>query len=151
MNYSIGIDLSLTGAGIIVLNFDGKIEEQELLSTTPKEEIENRIMFIGEKVISIVNKYPNSEISIEGLSHGSASDSMLELAALHYYVRILLKNQNLSFEVLPPTSLKKFLTGKGHAKKELMLLYVYKKYGEEFHDNNLADAYALARYGMRSK
>jgi len=151
MDHSIGIDLSLTGTGIIVLDWFGKIAEQELISTTPKEEIENRITSIGEKVIGIVNKYPNSEISMEGLSHGSASDSMLELAALHYYVRILLKNQNLSFEVLPPTSLKKFLTGKGHAKKNLMLLYVYKKYGEEFQDDNLADSYALARYGMRSK
>jgi crossover junction endodeoxyribonuclease RuvC len=49
--------------------------------------------------------------------------------------------------MVAPTALKKFITGKGNAKKELMLMKIFKRYGLEFENNNLADAYALARYG----
>jgi Holliday junction resolvasome RuvABC endonuclease subunit len=41
--------------------------------------------------------------------------------------------------------IKKFITGTGTAKKELMLLKVYKKFGEEFQDNNICDAFCLGK------
>ena len=42
-------------------------------------------------------------------------------------------------------TLKKYATGKGTAKKQEMLLQIYKRWGVEFNDDNAADAYALAR------
>ena len=42
---------------------------------------------------------------------------------------------------------KKFITGKGNAPKEFMLMEVYKRFNEEFRDNNICDAYCLARVG----
>lgn len=47
--------------------------------------------------------------------------------------------------IVPPTSLKKYVTGAGNAAKDNMLLGVYKKWGVEYKDNNLADSYGLAR------
>lgn len=47
--------------------------------------------------------------------------------------------------IVPPKSLKKFVTGSGTAAKDNMLLGVYKKWHQEFRDNNQADAYSLAR------
>lgn len=49
--------------------------------------------------------------------------------------------------IVPPTSLKKFVTGKGNAKKNEMLLGVYKQWGVSFSDDNQADAYALEKFG----
>jgi len=46
---------------------------------------------------------------------------------------------------VPPTTLKKYATGKGTAKKQEMLLQIYKRWGVEFNDDNAADAYALGR------
>ena len=46
---------------------------------------------------------------------------------------------------VPPMTLKKFAAGKGNAKKQEMLLQIYKRWGVEFTDDNAADAYALAR------
>jgi Holliday junction resolvasome RuvABC endonuclease subunit len=46
---------------------------------------------------------------------------------------------------IPPMTLKKYATGKGTAKKQEMLLQIYKRWGVEFNDDNAADAYALAR------
>ena len=46
---------------------------------------------------------------------------------------------------VPPMTLKKYAAGKGNAKKQEMLLQIYKRWGVEFNDDNAADSYALAR------
>jgi len=73
----------------------------------------------------------------------------MQLAALHFYLRIRLYNEMKSYIITTPTTLKKFITGKGNAKKELMLLKVYKKWGKEFDNNNICDAYSLAEYAKQ--
>jgi hypothetical protein len=51
--------------------------------------------------------------------------------------------------VVPPTSLKKYVAGKGTGiSKSQMLLAVYKKWGVDFTDDNAADSYGLARIVM---
>jgi Holliday junction resolvasome RuvABC endonuclease subunit len=42
-------------------------------------------------------------------------------------------------------TLKKYAAGKGNAKKQEMLLQIYKRWGLEFNDDNAADAYSLGR------
>ena len=46
-----------------------------------------------------------------------------------------------------PTALKKFITGKGNAKKELMAAHTTSRWGHIFRDNNLTDAYGLCQIG----
>ncbi len=46
--------------------------------------------------------------------------------------------------IVPPTSLKKYVTGKGNTQKNQMLMHVFKKWNLEFTDDNAADSYALA-------
>jgi Holliday junction resolvasome RuvABC endonuclease subunit len=46
---------------------------------------------------------------------------------------------------VPPMTLKKYAAGKGNAKKQEMLMQIYKRWGIEFNDDNAADSYALAR------
>ena len=47
--------------------------------------------------------------------------------------------------IVPPTSLKKYVTGRGTGvQKNQMLLQVFKKWGVEFPDDNAADSYGLA-------
>jgi hypothetical protein len=48
--------------------------------------------------------------------------------------------------IIPPTTLKKYVAGKGKdVKKSQMLLAVFKKWGVELTDDNAADSYSLAR------
>ena len=63
---------------------------------------------------------------------------VLKLVAWEYDVDIL---------VVPPTTLKKFCTGKGNANKEAMLKAVHNKWGYLTFFNDEADAYALYRFG----
>ncbi len=50
--------------------------------------------------------------------------------------------------LVPPTSLKSAIANSGSAKKELMLMEIYKRWGFEAATNNIADAYGLAKIGQ---
>lgn len=49
--------------------------------------------------------------------------------------------------IVPPPSLKKFVTGSGAAKKNTMIAHVYRKWGVMFSDDNQADAFSLEKFG----
>ena len=70
------------------------------------------------------------------------------MGAVHYLIRIFLFQNNIKHKIIAPTELKKFVTGKGQCKKDLILLNVFKKWGVEFDNSDLADAYGLARMAL---
>lgn len=57
------------------------------------------------------------------------------------------KTMEMNPLVVPPTTLKKFVTGSGNAPKNVMLQQVYKRWGKEFTDDNMADAFSLVMFG----
>jgi crossover junction endodeoxyribonuclease RuvC len=60
-------------------------------------------------------------------------------------MREALAKEFIKFVIVAPSTLKKFVTGKGNAPKDLMLMEVYKRYGVTFTDDNLCDGFALAK------
>lgn len=88
-----------------------------------------------------------SEIYIEGYSMSSPFNREA-LAEFGFAIRCeLIKHAPLVFEVTP-TQLKKFTTGKGGGKKDLMLQHVAIKIGRPLETNDEVDAWALWRLGM---
>ncbi len=55
-------------------------------------------------------------------------------------------DNKIPFEIVAPPTLKKFVTGSGRAKKEQMLLKIYKKWGREFDSTDEAEAFAVAMW-----
>ena len=141
--YYTGIDLSLNSTGFVTISNEKDILKEEIITSNPKEEIEDRIIHIRDEISKLVTD--ESMYYIEGLSYMSVSATMAQLSALHYTIRIFLKEINTPFKIIPPTTLKKYVTGKGNSKKSLMIKNVYKKFGYDTDDDNLADAYGLAR------
>jgi len=149
-NVFVGIDQSYKSTGLIVLDDEGNILKQENFSIVKGDKIENveeclaefekRIDFIP-KINGLVSVY------IEGPSYSSDGSRVLQMGGLHYFLRLFLYKNNIDFKVIAPNSLKKFIY-KGNAKKDLILLKVYKKWGVEFEISDLADAYGLARMAM---
>ena len=131
---SIGLDLSLTGTGVVVLN-DGKIIKQRLIKSKPVpdgkplDEVK-RIRKIVEEIELIVGDSTPTIAVIENLAFGVRNATALtQLAALNYFVRSMLMDYNVPFILIAPNSLKKFVTGNGAAKKDEMMLAIYKRYG----------------------
>ena len=155
-NLFVGIDPSLTETGLIILGEDAKIIHQELISTASNQEIESRLLKIKNCISSLLVNEKLEKffyVSIEGLSFMSKGQAVTQLAGLHYLLRIFLyeREKDIIFDVIAPTALKKFVSGKGNVKKELILLHVFKKWGIEFENSNLADAYGLARMALEDK
>jgi len=144
----VGVDPSYNGFAIIVLDKDANIISQQLLSTDSNKEVEERLLELEKGFKFIPNIVCLHSVCIEGPSYSSNGAFQLQMGALHFYLRVFLFRKNVNYTIVAPGSLKKFVTGNGTAKKELMLLNVYKKWGAEFKDNNLADAYGLARMAL---
>jgi crossover junction endodeoxyribonuclease RuvC len=146
-NYFIGIDLSYSNTGLIILDQNVNIIEEKSIKTNNKKTYEERIIDIYKECEFVNNILHLQMISIEGLSFGSTG-KLAELGALHYYFRIELFKNKTPYQIITPTELKKFITGKGNCKKDIMIKEIYKKWGVDYNDNNLADAYSLAQYSL---
>ena len=145
MNF-VGLDLSLSSTGLVVISEDYSILLQKLISSSPKDQIEHRISSICDQIFSEIKLYEPCIICVEDLSFSSRGRAILDIAGLNLFVRTCLYNEQKKFYTVAPTVLKKFVCNTGKAKKELMLLKVYQKFGIEFDNNNLADSYSLARF-----
>lgn len=145
----VGLDLSLNGTAIVIVDDKGKILSKNRFKTKPIDLIEDRLFFISSQVLSVLETTNIERLYIEGLSYSSSGQSTMELAGLHYVVRCLIAQKyGVIYKLVAPPSLKKFVSGVGNCKKNLMLLYAFKKFGEEFDDDNICDAYCLARMAI---
>jgi len=148
--FVLGIDPSLTESGIIGLR-NGSIELSHLIKTkrtgdTPMLELD-RLETIVNEIIFIADKYKPDAIVIEGMAFMARNTTaLLQLSGLNYMMRHYLFPKYKTF-IVPPTTLKKFITGKGNSPKEMMLLEVYKRYKKSFDNNNTCDAFCLAKLG----
>lgn len=150
MNLYCGLDFAFAKNGLVVIDENSNIITKELIVTTVKQIDEERLVYVVESFEKYLLPHLESikSVYIEGLSFGSKGQAVSQLGACHYLTRIFLYQNNFNYRVITPGQLKKFVTGKGQCKKDLILLNVYKKWGVEFDDDNIADAYSLARMSL---
>jgi len=152
---SIGLDLSLTHTGYVVIQVDGKVLTHGVIKSKPCgdrpiDEI-RRIVKISSEItdqLDKVLKVPPSIVCIEGLAFMAQGTSLTQLAGLSYITRAFIDSCLWPFIIIAPTTLKKFITGSGKGDKDMVIMSVYKNYGFEASDNNEADAYSLAVCGL---
>lgn len=150
--FIIGLDLSLTSTGIGVYSFLEDTVSTETVKTTNKCSYMERYKFILDRLQEIDHfLLPSSIYFIEGYSFGSfgKSSSMSNIIELSGIIKYDLTWRGRDYIDVPPTILKKFITGKGNAKKEDIKLALYKKYQKEFKNSDEADAYALTMFGLK--
>jgi Holliday junction resolvasome RuvABC endonuclease subunit len=148
---ALGIDQSLTGFALTALSVEDPSKHLTWVYKSPYFGIERLVdirqwlvdhfMWFEEQNLDVV------DIAMEGTV--LASHAALVLGELSATVRLAIYDHYddyLRFPLkVPPMTLKKYAAGKGNAKKQEMLLQIYKRWGMEFNDDNAADSYALAR------
>ena len=122
-------------------------QEVELLKT-------QNVIEATKAIISIILLYKNQyeiEVYMEGVAFSSRrTQSLVELGALNYNIRINLLKHHIPFHIITPSANKKAFTGNGAADKELMIktfLMLNPKYRSlvgYIKMDDIADAYALA-------
>jgi len=150
--FYIGIDLSTTNTGIVVLSNSGGLLDFKLISPEGKN-IKERALKINDIVKKYVRQHRDvfTKVIIEDISlhsKGKIVDLAMLLGSVFYDLK-----KHYEVMLVPPTTLKKFYTKNGRAKKEDMIeatpgeiIDLFSKKYKKIDD--LVDAYALALYGL---
>ena len=150
-NQYLGLDLSLTGSGIVWLR-DNEVLYRTTLTPPKNTRGYDRLIYIRKNVImAAVRARSHGQRRqlvgvVEGYAYG-AMNKAHDIGELGGVVRTALHEDGYMMLIVPPTTLKKFVTGAGNAKKESMLMHTLNRWGVMFSDNNQCDAYGLARFG----
>jgi crossover junction endodeoxyribonuclease RuvC len=151
MSLIVGIDPSLTSTGIVVLR-GGEVELAETIKTKSNYSLIHRVSVIYRAITNLVEGLTPDLIVIEGFSYGSKGRAVFEIAYLGWRIREEIERfkeqDGIPWIEVPPAQLKKFATGKGTANKGVIMQQVYKRWGFEASDNNVADAFVLAKIGQ---
>jgi crossover junction endodeoxyribonuclease RuvC len=148
----LGIDPSLTGFALRYVARGGELAHQIKTKSTDFPCFPARLDFIEQEfsrfLLSLEERI--ELVAIEGFSFGSRGGTMQsEINGLGQTIRLALWRRGLSYVEVPPSTLKKWISGKGNAEKSTMMMEVLDRWGYKSTDDNDADAYALARLAER--
>lgn len=145
MTIIMGIDSS-TKSGIVCLSEDPKFFFSTELENKKLKGLE-RVVWFGEAVGKLLNTYKPDLVVIENYGFAN-SHTLVPLVEIGTSIRLACYQRNVPMVFIPPTSLKAAIANAGNAKKEMMLMEIYKRWGFEAATNNIADAYGLAKVGQ---
>lgn len=149
---AIGIDQSLTGFALSAVSIAEPEKHITWVYKSPYFGIE-RLADIRQWLIDTFDYVSEDHGIVDIAMEGSvlASHAALVLGELAAVVKMSIydyfgEDESCRYPLkIPPMTLKKYASGKGNAKKQEMLMQIYKRWGIEFNDDNAADAYALGR------
>jgi Holliday junction resolvasome RuvABC endonuclease subunit len=143
----IGIDQSYSGFGLVALGDEISINLWKFKNLGSES---GRLADIYETLYSYFsncfNDYKAVHMAMEGYAHGSRfnREKLGELGGIVKLSWYLSSGEDPT--IVPPTVLKKYVTGKGTASKEDMIEGVNSRWSMDIKDNNVADAFGLAKY-----
>lgn len=139
---SMGIDPS-TKTGLVVLGHEG-----ETLAAVCVEFKEakgfHRLQLIAKSMKSLIEEHKPDVVVVEGFAYGNRFTIVL-MAQTGTIVRQALYSAGISWYDVPPTQVKKFVTGSGGADKAKMAKFVEERWGFVSKDDNIVDAYGMAQ------
>ncbi len=161
----IGLDPSLTGTGVCVMKFDEKDVTVLSLATIKSKPTLHPYARIGryKQIVRAIFDTPALKsidsreilITIEGYSFGARGSAATALPELGALIRNEAEQAQVPWVEFTPPSIKKFGTGTGAAKKDLVLMHVQQKYGHmligtgfQLEDSNQGDAFVIALMGV---
>jgi Holliday junction resolvasome RuvABC endonuclease subunit len=148
----VGLDLSLESPGWALWNkltglYDsGFIDVKKLkIDGMPRLRLIRTYLI---EILAKVNK-PDDKIVvfIEGYAFAAKGRGVISLGELGGVIRLHITDNGGKFFEIPPSSLKKFIMGKGTGDKAVMLKDLYKRYGHDINQNDEGDAVCLVELG----
>ena len=120
-----------------------------------------RFKYISDFVFDIIGSLVNPQIFIEGYSYGSKGQGLFQIAEDCGILKYRLQEQNLPYETVVPSVVKKGATGKGNADKDMMYnafvtetnidlksIFETEKVGNPISD--IADSYFIQKVGYEN-
>jgi len=161
----LGLDQSFKKSGIVIVDKDKQdMVHYEIFCGNDNDlDVYAQTRIIAGRVCNLVNTYNVDIVVLEGLAFGSVGNVTRNLAGLLFTIINLLRMgmfvQHVPIiKIVPATTLKKFATGAGNAKKADMIDSLDPKIKEIFWEelgvrkttglDDMTDAYYLAQYGL---
>lgn len=98
----------------------------------PYDEVKLRFMSLSYELFRLIRKIEQKWkidiIVFEGLSFGSRGDKLFNIGKLTGIVQVDLVKEGYLFDVVPPKTVKKIVTGNGNAPKNIVAIKVFKLY-----------------------
>jgi len=104
-----------------------------------------RLSSLKRRIMQSVDVYHPELVALEGYSYES-TNRLADLSEIGGVLKLELYEAKIPFIVVPPKSLKKFVTGKGDASKDRMMISVLQRYAYRTDNDNIADAVGLAKF-----
>jgi Holliday junction resolvasome RuvABC endonuclease subunit len=156
MSKVMGIDQSLNGTAVCIIENDILVDFC-VIRTNKFKDVFSRTLSIALELCEIYEKYKPNIVHIEGLAFAMRGNATRDLAGLLFTIInvMVLKHPEVQLLIVPPTTLKKYATGSGKAKKEDMIACLPEDVMKRFTDAkykkttglaDLADSYHLAKY-----
>lgn len=137
-----GIDPS-TWTGIVKIEGDEYVGK---LVNFPQLKGYRRLHALGDELDRTLDIWQPDIVVIEHYAYGNAN-TLVTLVEIGSILRDRLYRKNINWWEVPPTVLKKWVTGKGNAKKEAVAVAVKEKWGYASPSDDIVDAFALAKLG----
>lgn len=147
----LGIDPSLTSTGFCYEdNFGqmhtGRIKPKALRGVPRLIYIRNCVDQIIKKAVS--RGYPFTMVAYEGYSMGSLQTRSYSMGELGGVLQVHILENQLRLLIVPPATLKKFVTTSGSADKKLMVDKIAEIWHYSIQQHDEADAFGLLQFGI---
>lgn len=157
----LAIDQSYTSSGVVVLTDEGELETFHLHSSDSEQDPFYRAWHIAQHIVTVATENQVRFVALEGLAYAKAGDSTRDLAGLQFVITCMLRYvHGYHVEIIYPTTIKKFATGRGNCKKEEMIDFLPQDVKDRFDQYgvkkttgllDLSDAYWLGRVANEAK
>lgn len=145
---TLGCDLSLTASGLVAWR-NGKCINRQLITSGPEDGTrELRIARIVHGACAMVTRFEPVIVGIEGYAFAKEFGGEA-LAEIHGVLKHYLHMAGVPFGLIPPKSLQLFaLDYGGYTREEAkpLMVAVARAEGVETYDDNIADAYFVAKW-----
>lgn len=145
-----GVDLSLTSTAVAAKSLDSpdihvlRIRSSGSKSDTLAQHI-TRMDTLALKVVNAVRSCSPYLVAIEDMRFGTTRDtSAHRRSGLWWMVASLLHHHQVPVIEIPPSTLKKWATGKGNASKDMVLASAVRRWPDVVTQNDEADATILS-------
>lgn len=142
----IGVDISVRDTGYAVLDENGELLFTGSIQSSTKMKDITRFSNGARRLLNSIKPVTGDIVLLEDYAYG-ASGQITRIAEYTGLIKHALGNcvgEEMILRCAPGT-LKKFVFGKGTASKSLVIKTVYKKWGFDTNNDNIADALVLSK------
>lgn len=134
----LALDLSLTATGWAM-----SLEQHGVHHTGTLRGVE-RLVALQDWLADMLYDHDPDMVAIEGYAMGARGRAVFNIGEWGGVARLTIQQAGVPYVEIPPSTLKKFATGRGNAPKPDMRMELYKRTGLDITDDNEVDAIWLA-------